>query len=58
MVDESGTELKDYKFFCFDGEPRLIQVDFDRFRNHKRNLYDRSGGISPSKSCFRPIPGA
>ena len=40
MVDESGTELKDYKFFCFGGEPRVIQVDFNRYTNHRRNLYD------------------
>ncbi len=39
MVDESGVELKDYKIFCFNGEPKLIQVDFSRFTNHKRNLY-------------------
>lgn len=32
-------QLKDYKIFNFDGEPRLIQVDFDRFTEHKRNLY-------------------
>lgn len=40
LVDESGTELKDYKIFNFNGEPRLIQVDFNRFVNHKRNIYD------------------
>lgn len=40
MVDESGSELKDYKIFNFNGEPELIQVDFDRFKQHKRNLYD------------------
>lgn len=39
MTDESGIELKDYKIFCFSGEPKLIQVDFDRFIEHKRNLY-------------------
>ncbi len=39
MVDESGKELKDYKIFCFNGHPKLIQVDFDRFSNHKRNIY-------------------
>ena len=39
MADESGIELKDYKIFCFNGEPKLIQVDFDRHKNHKRNLY-------------------
>lgn len=42
MVDESGVELKDYKIFCFHGEPKLIQVDYNRFVNHKRNLYDTS----------------
>ena len=31
--------LNDYKVFCFDGEPKLIQVDFSRFVDHKRNLY-------------------
>lgn len=39
MADESGTELKDYKIYTFGGEPYLIQVDFDRFVNHRRNLY-------------------
>lgn len=39
MVDESGTQLKDYKIFCFDGEPYCVQVDFDRFHGHKKNLY-------------------
>ena len=40
MVDESGTELKDYKIFCFDGEPQIIEVDYGRFVNHMRNIYD------------------
>lgn len=39
MVDESGIELKDYKFFCFHGEPKMIQVDFGRFHKHMRNIY-------------------
>lgn len=39
MVDESNTELKDYKIYNFNGEPMLIQVDFGRFSHHQRNLY-------------------
>jgi len=39
MIDESATELKDYKIFCFNGHPKIIQVDFNRFTNHKRNFY-------------------
>jgi glycosyltransferase len=30
MVDESGIELKDYKFFCFNGEPKLLFIATDR----------------------------
>lgn len=40
MVDESGVELKDYKIFCFDGKPKIIEVDYGRFVNHMRNVYD------------------
>jgi hypothetical protein len=29
----------DYKFFVMRGEVNLVQVDFDRFTSHKRNLY-------------------
>ena len=37
---DSPGKLKDYKIFCANGEPKFIQVDNDRFINHKRNLYD------------------
>lgn len=40
MLDESNYELKDYKIYCFNGNPYIIQLDFDRFINHKRNFYD------------------
>lgn len=30
MVDESGYELKDYKWFCFDGEPKALFIASDR----------------------------
>ncbi len=40
LNDDSG-ELRDYKVFCFDGSAYIIQVDFNRFSNHKRNLYDK-----------------
>ena len=33
-------DLMDYKVFNFGGEPKIIQVDFDRFKCHKRNIYD------------------
>jgi len=30
----------DFKFFCFNGEPRLVQVDIDRRVNHTRKFFD------------------
>lgn len=52
MVDESGEELKDYKFFCFNGEPHYIEVDFDRFTNHHRNIYDLSWNLQECEIKF------
>lgn len=52
---ETG-ELRDYKIFCFNGEPRLIQVDFDRFKNHKRNLYDLNWNLIDAKIQYPNDP--
>lgn len=32
----------DYKFFCFHGKVKLVQVDLDRYSCHVRNLYDEN----------------
>lgn len=40
MIDETGWQLKDYKIFCFNGEPKFIEVDYDRYVGHKLNVYD------------------
>lgn len=38
LEDESG-DVRDYKFFVFDGKVELIQVDICRDSNHRRNIY-------------------
>lgn len=35
----NGT-IEDYKFFCFNGEPKCVQVDTGRFDGHRQNYYD------------------
>ena len=41
MVDESGTELKDYKLFCFDGQPKALFIATDRqIDDTKFDFYD------------------
>lgn len=38
-------ELKDFKFFCFDGKVECFKIDFDRFSSHRANYYDKSGNL-------------
>ncbi len=40
MVDESGIELKDYKFFCFNGKPKALFVATDRGIDTRFDFYD------------------
>lgn len=42
LVQDDGDELRDYRFFCFNGEPKFIAVDFSITNKKKtrRNLYD------------------
>lgn len=56
LVDESGNDLKDYKVFCFNGVPRFIQVDYDRFNDHKRRLYTTEWDIMPVKITYWDDP--
>ena len=35
-------DLRDYKFFCFNGKVNLFKVDFNRFLEHRANYYDKS----------------
>lgn len=40
MVDESGTQLKDYKFFCFNGEPKALYVASNRNIDTRFDFFD------------------
>lgn len=40
-----GVVPLDYKFFVFHGRVHYIQVDFGRFVNHTRSLYDRDWNL-------------
>ncbi|MBD3357317.1 MAG: glycosyl transferase [Chitinivibrionales bacterium] len=39
LTDFDGNIPRDYKFFCFHGEPRVVQVDYGRFQAHKRAMF-------------------
>ena len=45
MEDTSTSELRDYKFFCFNGQAKCYKVDFDRFIEHHANYYDMENNL-------------
>ena len=40
MEDETGYELRDYKFFCFDGDPKFLFVASDRQKEGEDTKFD------------------
>jgi hypothetical protein len=40
MMDESGLELKDYKFFCFNGEVKALFIATDRNTKNEETKFD------------------
>lgn len=52
-ICEKDKSPEDYKFFCFGGEPKFIQLDIDRFGEHKRNLYDINWNLKKIRLNFK-----
>lgn len=57
LKDSQTGELRDYKFFCFNGEPRFFKVDFGRFVSHRANYYDLNMNQLPyGEAAYPPDP--
>ena len=47
LEDETG-ELRDYKFYCFNGKPAFMQLEVGRATDHNtRNFYDMDWKLMP-----------
>lgn len=47
LEDETG-ELRDYKFYCFNGKPAFMQLEVGRGTSHNtRNFYDMDWNLMP-----------
>lgn len=66
MVDESGYELKDYKWFCFDGKVKALFIATDRTNANEETKFDffdenfnhlplTNGHPNSSKKLQKPI---
>lgn len=40
MQEEGSNSLCDYKFYCFNGKPKFVEVHLDRHTNHLSAFYD------------------
>jgi hypothetical protein len=58
LAGEHGGVPADYKVFCFHGEPAFIQVDLDRYGDHRRNIYDLDWRLLPLSIKFPRAPFA
>lgn len=54
FIEDKSGDLKDYKFFCFNGKVEFFKVDFDRFTGHKANYYNTNWNILPFEEIVCP----
>lgn len=54
LEDHKTRELRDYKFFCFNGQPKCFKIDYDRFTNHHANYYYTNGSLAHISETLCP----
>jgi hypothetical protein len=57
LDDGSGRPPCDFKFFVFGGRVEYVQIDHDRFIEHRRTLLDRDG-VRLTACLMYPAPAA
>lgn len=56
LTDSSGARAIDYQFFCFHGQPKYIQVEIDRYHDHRRNFYDLDWNLQNIRILYEQCP--
>lgn len=54
LEDDNTRELLDYKFFCFDGVPRVFKINFDKETDFHANYYDMDMNLLPFGEVWPP----
>lgn len=47
MTSQNEECLTDYKFFCFDGEPKIVYISKDKAEDPRTDFFDASGNLLP-----------
>jgi len=53
-IENIDGDIHDYKFLCFDGEPKFCWVDTGRYTGHKRTIFDLD--FTPQPFTFGTYP--
>lgn len=53
IIGIDGVSPPDFKFFVFRGEIACIQVDLDRFTEHKRDFYSKNWELMPFSVIYK-----
>ena len=57
LIDSDNPNgIDDYKFYCFNGIPRFVVVDKDRYADHKRNFYSSDWALIQVTSEYDNYP--
>jgi hypothetical protein len=56
LEDGSCGELRDFKFFCFDGEPKVMFIVSGRPDNTCASYYDMEFNLLPFSNGYKTIP--
>jgi len=60
LVSSGQHSIPDYKVFCFHGQPKIIQVDADRYVRHRRSFYSPNWRVLPFGMIYprlaEPVP--
>lgn len=56
LETNDGSDLQDYKFYCFDGVPKVLLIASNRFSTHNYNYLDMDFSPLPIVSvCGKPV---
>ncbi len=57
IESKDDKQLRDYKVFCFNGKPKIIRVDTDRFTGHKMDFFDTNWNRVDGAGMGYPVSG-
>ena len=53
---KNNEDIKDYKFYCFNGVPKVLMIASNRFTTHNFDYYDMDFHKIPITSSAGKIP--